>query len=61
MSLVDYADSSDEDEPLTLAAGEEKIEQVEENLEKRPRFEGPAPSPSTSAPPTDHPINAPNR
>lgn len=43
MSLVDYAASSDEDE---------ENEPVKENPEKRPRFEGPAPAPSTSAPPT---------
>ncbi|KAL1535092.1 hypothetical protein AAHA92_31187 [Salvia divinorum] len=36
MSLVDYADSSDEDEPQNSAAAQEKIEQLQENLEKRP-------------------------
>ncbi|GFP92422.1 hypothetical protein PHJA_001386400 [Phtheirospermum japonicum] len=44
MSLVDYAASSDEDEPLT-PAHEQQIELVNE---KRLRFEGPAPGPSSN-------------
>ncbi|KAG6382754.1 hypothetical protein SASPL_157537 [Salvia splendens] len=37
MSLVDYADSSDEDEPQNPpAAAQEKIEQLPENPEERP-------------------------
>ncbi|KAH6784835.1 hypothetical protein C2S52_009794 [Perilla frutescens var. hirtella] len=61
MSLVDYAASSDEDEPQTPAVDEEENVQVEENPEKRQRFEGPAPAPSTSAPPNHLPIHAHHR
>lgn len=60
MSLVDYAASSDEDEPQTPTE-EEEIEQVKENPEKRPCFGVPVAGPSTSAPPNDDPVHAHNR
>ncbi|KAL3622568.1 hypothetical protein CASFOL_033979 [Castilleja foliolosa] len=47
MSLVDYAASSDEDEPQTPAR-EQPCQQVKQNSEIRQRFEGPAPGPSSN-------------
>ncbi|KAL6495736.1 hypothetical protein OROGR_030299 [Orobanche gracilis] len=47
MSLVDYADSSDEDEPQTPVR-ERENEQLKEISEKRPRFDVPAPGPSSN-------------
>ncbi|KAK6140514.1 hypothetical protein DH2020_025744 [Rehmannia glutinosa] len=61
MSLVDYAASSDEDEPQTPADEEENEQVKKENPEKRPRFEVPAPGPSSAAPPNDNPVHSRNR
>ncbi|KAI3445083.1 hypothetical protein Pfo_001748 [Paulownia fortunei] len=60
MSLVDYAASSDEDEPQTPADEEEENEQVKENPEKRPRFGVPGAGPS-AATSNDDPVHAHSR
>ncbi|KAL6570011.1 hypothetical protein OROMI_014525 [Orobanche minor] len=56
MSLVDYADSSDEDEPKTPIR-ERENEQLKEISEKRPRFDVPAPGPSSN----NDPVHSHNR
>ncbi|KAK4414508.1 hypothetical protein Salat_2863800 [Sesamum alatum] len=60
MSLVDYAASSDEDEPQT-PAWEEGHEQVKENPEERHRSGVPAAGPSPAPPPEDDPVRVRSR
>ncbi|PIN16879.1 hypothetical protein CDL12_10454 [Handroanthus impetiginosus] len=60
MSLVDYAASSDEDEPQS-PAGKEQNEQVKENLETRPDPGVPGAGPSSAAPPNNDTVHVHNR
>ncbi|KAL8061949.1 hypothetical protein ABFX02_02G116000 [Erythranthe guttata] len=60
MSLVDYAASSDEDEPETLTR-EEEIEQLKENPQKRRSFGVTSAAPSSAAPPNADTVRAQNR
>lgn len=62
MSLVDYAASSDEDEPQTPTHQQQKNEQVKENFEeKRHSFGVTSAGPSSAPPPTDDRVHAHNR
>ncbi|KAL0291418.1 UNVERIFIED_CONTAM: hypothetical protein Scaly_2637500 [Sesamum calycinum] len=60
MSLVDYAASSDEDEPQSPAR-EQENEQVKEYPEERHRSGVPAPDPSSAPPPDEDPVRARSR
>ncbi|KAL0379846.1 UNVERIFIED_CONTAM: hypothetical protein Sangu_0048900 [Sesamum angustifolium] len=60
MSLVDYAASSDEDEPQSPAR-EQENEQVKEYPEERHRSGVPAPDPSSAPPSDEDPVRARSR